>query len=193
MGVADVGTTKVTSTRSSRKSVARSLFASRPLQRLLHILWLVLLLLLVDLSVAHAATDMMVLQTLTFKNLLVPTNQRYGGPARMMAWISPRSSWSSPTATTAKITAWRRHKSLHGPGPRHGSSTTTPFETEERNPTLPRRVAIVGGGLAGLSTAYHLLQKTAADCTLSSSSCLDITILDPAMVGMAGASSVAGG
>ncbi|KAG7354705.1 FAD dependent oxidoreductase [Nitzschia inconspicua] len=47
------------------------------------------------------------------------------------------------------------------------------------------RVGIVGGGLAGLSTAYHLLQKQPT---------LDITILDVTSgPGEGGASSVAGG
>lgn len=46
------------------------------------------------------------------------------------------------------------------------------------------RVAIVGGGLSGLSTAYHLLQKSPA---------LDVTIIDKAEPGVAGASAVAGG
>jgi glycine/D-amino acid oxidase-like deaminating enzyme len=49
----------------------------------------------------------------------------------------------------------------------------------------PQRVAIIGGGLAGLSTAYHLLQK--------SPSSIEITIIDKALPGAAGASSVAGG
>jgi ribulose 1,5-bisphosphate synthetase/thiazole synthase len=47
------------------------------------------------------------------------------------------------------------------------------------------KVGIVGGGLAGLSTAYHLLQKQPA---------LDITILDVTSgPGEGGASAVAGG
>lgn len=46
-------------------------------------------------------------------------------------------------------------------------------------------VAIVGGGLAGLSVAYHLLdQKTGA---------MNISIYDKANLGEGGASSVAGG
>lgn len=50
--------------------------------------------------------------------------------------------------------------------------------------SLPSRIGIVGGGLAGLSTAYHLLKK-APDT--------NITIFDRAPVGQGGASSVAGG
>jgi hypothetical protein len=45
-------------------------------------------------------------------------------------------------------------------------------------------VAIIGGGLAGLSTAHHFIQKQPG---------IRITIFDKAPVGTAGASSVAGG
>ena len=45
-------------------------------------------------------------------------------------------------------------------------------------------VGIVGGGLAGLSTAHHLLQKNPS---------VRITIFDPTHPGNGGASSVAGG
>jgi hypothetical protein len=47
-----------------------------------------------------------------------------------------------------------------------------------------QNIAIVGGGLAGLSTAYHLLQKNPS---------LGITILDTSLPGEGGASTVAGG
>jgi Glycine/D-amino acid oxidases (deaminating) len=46
-------------------------------------------------------------------------------------------------------------------------------------------VAIVGGGLAGLSTAYHLLDKLQGN--------IRITVIDKAEPGEGGASSVAGG
>lgn len=46
-------------------------------------------------------------------------------------------------------------------------------------------IAIVGGGLAGLSTAWHLLE--------SSNNPLKITIYDKCKVGAGGASAVAGG
>eukprot|EP00980_Cylindrotheca_fusiformis_P018784 scaffold6265_cov193-Cylindrotheca_fusiformis.AAC.4 len=45
-------------------------------------------------------------------------------------------------------------------------------------------VAIVGGGLAGLATAYHLIRKNPA---------VHITIIDKALPGTGGASAVAGG
>ena len=45
-------------------------------------------------------------------------------------------------------------------------------------------VGIVGGGLAGLATAYHLLEKNPL---------IQITILDKAQPGSGGASAVAGG
>ena len=47
-----------------------------------------------------------------------------------------------------------------------------------------KSIAIVGGGLAGLSTAYHLLEKCSST---------EITIFDQAPAGAGGASSVAGG
>jgi ribulose 1,5-bisphosphate synthetase/thiazole synthase len=50
--------------------------------------------------------------------------------------------------------------------------------------SVPERVGIVGGGLAGLSTAYHLLQKAPGT---------HITIFDKTTAGLGGASSVAGG
>ena len=49
-----------------------------------------------------------------------------------------------------------------------------------------RRVAIVGGGMAGLSVAYHLINQAEPHT-------LDITIIDKASVGEGGASAVAGG
>ena len=50
----------------------------------------------------------------------------------------------------------------------------------------PRNLAIVGGGLAGLSTAYHFLDK--CNDTVAS-----LTIWDREAVGQGGASAVAGG
>lgn len=59
-----------------------------------------------------------------------------------------------------------------------------------KNPTRrhAHKIAVVGGGLAGLATTYHLLQQSA-----SSGQNVEVTILDRAPVGTAGASSVAGG
>lgn len=51
--------------------------------------------------------------------------------------------------------------------------------------TKPENIAIVGGGLGGLSTAYHLRQALGRDA--------QITIFDKCNVGEGGASSVAGG
>ncbi len=52
------------------------------------------------------------------------------------------------------------------------------------SPPPPERIAVVGGGLAGLSTTYHLLQKIDN---------VHITVMDKALPGQGGASSVAGG
>ena len=57
------------------------------------------------------------------------------------------------------------------------------------------KVAIVGGGLAGLSTAYHLLDSSIEQREErgGGGGGLHITIFDKAEVGEGGASSVAGG
>ncbi len=52
-------------------------------------------------------------------------------------------------------------------------------------------IAIIGGGLAGLSTSYHLLDIASGDSDVQKR--LHITIFDKAEVGEGGASSVAGG
>ena len=49
-----------------------------------------------------------------------------------------------------------------------------------------KNIAIIGGGLAGLSTAYHLLD-------FGQSTPLQITVYDKSTVGEGGASAVAGG
>jgi hypothetical protein len=61
-------------------------------------------------------------------------------------------------------------------------------DQQQQQIPAPHNIAIVGGGLAGLSTAFHLLEKT-----VSLSSRCRVTIFDTAHVGTAGASSVAGG
>ena len=62
-------------------------------------------------------------------------------------------------------------------------------ETNNDHPIT--NIAIVGGGLAGLSTAYHLLDIASRDDDVRKG--LRITIFDKAKVGEGGASSVAGG
>ena len=52
-------------------------------------------------------------------------------------------------------------------------------------------IAIVGGGLAGMSTAYHLLDMASRDDAVQKG--LRITVFDKTKVGEGGASSVAGG
>lgn len=86
----------------------------------------------------------------------------------------------------------RQHYSRAGPK----APGTPPFNSvggfnNRRNMSVPKnhqlmghRVGIIGGGLAGLSAAYHLLKKSPSS---------DITIIDPNSPGTGGASSVAGG
>jgi len=61
---------------------------------------------------------------------------------------------------------------------------------DQPSQTKARNIAIVGGGLAGLSATYHLLQKSIDDPNLEMP---EITIIDKAKPGLGGASSVAGG
>ena len=62
-------------------------------------------------------------------------------------------------------------------------------EDEHDSKTSPKNIAIVGGGLAGLSTAYHLLRYSIDHNIVLPS----LTIIDKAEPGKGGASSVAGG
>lgn len=71
-------------------------------------------------------------------------------------------------------------------------------QTSQEQQQQPLRIAIVGGGLAGLSTAFHFIQKKLIAITNNDNDRfhhrpLHIIILDPYPVGMGGASSVAGG
>lgn len=69
------------------------------------------------------------------------------------------------------------------------------FSSDSNNPgTAPRNIAIVGGGLAGLSTAFHLLEQANQSNGSTRGGPLKITILDKASgPGTGGASAVAGG
>ncbi|KAL7534004.1 hypothetical protein ACHAXR_007751 [Thalassiosira sp. AJA248-18] len=62
--------------------------------------------------------------------------------------------------------------------------TSARYLSNQNDPRPISNVAIIGGGLAGLSAAYHLLAEN---------SNIEITIYDKANVGEGGASSVAGG
>ena len=64
------------------------------------------------------------------------------------------------------------------------SSTADSGTVRRQQPLMSHRIGIIGGGLAGLSTAYHLLEKCPS---------ADITIIDRQAPGTGGASSVAGG
>jgi hypothetical protein len=65
---------------------------------------------------------------------------------------------------------------------RRSASSSSINDSSER---APQNFTIIGGGLAGLSTAFHILQKAPSGS--------HVTVLDKAPVGTAGASSVAGG
>lgn len=48
----------------------------------------------------------------------------------------------------------------------------------------PRKIAVIGGGLAGLATVFHIIDKQPG---------VHVTVFDKVPVGTGGASSVAGG
>lgn len=64
-----------------------------------------------------------------------------------------------------------------------GNSSSRLLATRLRS-TATRKATVVGGGLAGLSTAFHLLEKCSS---------IEVTIVDQEEVGCGGASSVAAG
>ncbi len=70
------------------------------------------------------------------------------------------------------------------------SSIEPSNQSSGQSKSMPHNIAIVGGGLAGLSTAYHLLRRTVTSADLPTPS---ITIFDKTDPGQGGASSVAGG
>jgi hypothetical protein len=78
------------------------------------------------------------------------------------------------------------------PAPR--SVSTVASSVDDDSPTvscnMSQKIAIIGGGLAGLSTAYHLLEKIHERNDQHS---VELTVLDTHNVGMGGASAVAGG
>lgn len=67
---------------------------------------------------------------------------------------------------------------------RRFSSSPLALESDSIVTSAPKHVGIVGGGLAGLSAAFQLIEKVPS---------IDITIIDPSLPGNGGASSVAGG
>jgi ribulose 1,5-bisphosphate synthetase/thiazole synthase len=69
-----------------------------------------------------------------------------------------------------------------GSNSRIGKCVSNPSGRQQ--PLMAQRVGVIGGGLAGLSTAYHLLEKSPS---------IDITIVDRQSPGVGGASAVAGG
>jgi ribulose 1,5-bisphosphate synthetase/thiazole synthase len=64
-------------------------------------------------------------------------------------------------------------------------SSVDSTSSADKSPERVNNIAIIGGGLAGLSAAYHLLGLSRHP--------LQITIYDKSKVGDGGASSVAGG
>ena len=76
------------------------------------------------------------------------------------------------------------------------SSAAAAATTSEANPAAPQKIPIVGGGLAGLSTAFHLLEQANIDLRQEQTTrgSMKITIFDKANgAGLGGASAMAGG
>lgn len=95
-------------------------------------------------------------------------------------------SFQMISACALRSTTTRTRKA----SPRHQlsvalSAASQPPQREEAE--TPRHLAILGGGLAGLGTAYHFLDKCSADDVEN------VTIWDRSAVGQGGASAVAGG
>lgn len=65
---------------------------------------------------------------------------------------------------------------------RHRPATT--LRSSRRKSDSNQHIGIIGGGLAGLSTAYYLLEKAPG---------LSVTVIDKGEPGTGGASAVAGG
>ena len=77
---------------------------------------------------------------------------------------------------------------------RYGASCSLSSQEGDISTSSVTNVAIIGGGLAGLSTAYHLLDIAGGNASYKSKGRgLQITIFDKANIGKGGASSVAGG
>ena len=93
-------------------------------------------------------------------------------------------------STDASENETRRRRGSAPSSHRHLSN-----RTDNEEPPLPlvvKSAAIVGGGLAGLSTAYHLLDVAGKE-EKDAPRRVRITVYDKADVGEGGASSVAGG
>ena len=84
---------------------------------------------------------------------------------------------------TMTVRAWTMRRLLEA---RRASASSLSSSAASSDHLPPKRsIAIVGGGLAGLSTAFHLVNKM---CPGS-----QVTVFDKAPVGTGGASAVAGG
>ena len=129
--------------------------------------------------------------------LLVPSFPLKANQSVVTALLSPTTSFKFErimlrTSKISTISTFSRRCLV-----RHMTSTHTKSDDENRNfassssPSSPQNIAIVGGGLAGLSAAYHLLNSTMTNA--NDASTLSLTIFDKSLPGKGGASSVAGG
>ncbi len=91
--------------------------------------------------------------------------------------------------------AWQHQQPLLSSPRRRGLTTRLAAEETTTTTTTqqPQHVTIVGGGLAGLSTAWHLVAQGGQQRQPQPHPLTSLTLLDPRPPGQAEASSVAGG
>jgi len=120
---------------------------------------------------AVAATCWMIAAAVVVIIMLLRLSHRHTAAAAA-AWIPSRHNCNTITSTMMSTRSTPNNVVADG----------------EPTPITRRKIAIVGGGLAGLSVAWHLLEHQQIQQQLS------ITILDrAASAGIGGASAVAGG
>jgi hypothetical protein len=107
----------------------------------------------------------------------------------LVAWTQNASSFTCMRYTCGSKPSGRVASSLHRCNNKMICRDRCTFTSLNVHST--RRIAIVGGGLAGLSVAFHLLTQTKERQAHSHQ--FEITIIDKAPPGQGGASAVAGG
>lgn len=106
--------------------------------------------------------------------------------SRLVHLVGHRRFDTRRSFLTQQLFSSRSKQSVHTKAHDNGDDGNDAVDHHHDGQQLPpQNIAIVGGGLAGLSTAFHLLEKSESRCR--------VTIFDTAPVGTSGASSVAGG
>ena len=123
--------------------------------------------------------------------------RRRNQSTRSFVWVALKVSFAMMLVVWCKISPFCQAFGLKGgpakskvPSRRSSSGLWMSTSSADGTAEVPQKIAIVGGGLAGLSTAFHLLEKATQLYPVKS---LDLSILDSHPVGTGGASAVAGG